>query len=131
MNPQTRRRFDEQLEWVLERMPPMVHALIDRVPLHVEDYPSDDVIDRMNVEYIDDLCGLYTGIPIGDKSVNHSATMPDVVTIYREGILSAAAADDGRISQGRLREQIRITILHELGHHHGLTEEDLKRLGYG
>ncbi len=131
MNPQTRRRFDEQLEWVLERMPPMVHELIDRVPLHVEDYPSDEVMDRTNVEYIDDLCGLYTGIPIGDKSVNHSATMPDVVTIYREGILSAAAADDGRISQGRLREQIRITILHELGHHHGLTEEDLKRLGYG
>jgi predicted Zn-dependent protease with MMP-like domain len=131
LNPQTRRRFDEQLEWVLERMPPMVHELIDRVPLHVEDYPSDEVMDRTNVEYIDDLCGLYTGIPIGDKSVNHSATMPDVVTIYREGILSAAAADDGRISQGRLREQIRITILHELGHHHGLTEEDLKRLGYG
>ena len=131
MNPKTRRQFDEQLEWVLERMPPMVHELIDRVPLHVEDYPSDEVMDRMNVEYIDDLCGLYTGIPIGDKSVNHSATMPDVVTIYREGILSAAADDNGRIGKSRLREQIRITILHELGHHHGLTEEELERLGYG
>jgi predicted Zn-dependent protease with MMP-like domain len=131
LNPKTRRRFDEQLEWVLKCMPPLVHQLIDRVPLHVEDYPSPEVMDRMNVEYIDDLCGLYTGIPIGDKSVHHSATMPDVVTIYREGILSASADDNGRIGKNRLREQIRITILHELAHHHGLTDDDLERLGYG
>lgn len=131
MNPSTRARFDEQLEWVLERLPPMVHELIERVPLHVEDYPSDAVMDRMHIKYIDDLCGLYTGIPIGEKSVTHSGTLPDVVTIYREGILSAAADAHGRIRTDRLREQIRITILHELAHHHGLTEEDLRKLGYG
>ena len=91
MNPRTRRRFDEQLEWVLGRLPPMIHELIEKVPLHVEDYPSEEVMERMDVEYIDDLCGLYTGIPIGDKSVTHSGVLPDVVTIYREGILTAAA----------------------------------------
>jgi len=131
VNALTRRRFDEQLEWVLARMPAMIHELIERVPLHVEDYPSDDVMDRMGVEYLDDLCGLYTGIPIGEKSVSHSGTMPDVVTIYREGILTASADRHGRIATSRLREQIRITILHELAHHHGLTEADLQKLGYG
>jgi predicted Zn-dependent protease with MMP-like domain len=131
VNPRARRRFDEQLEWVLQRLPPMVHELIERVPLHVEDYPSEEIIERLGVEYIDDLCGLYTGIPIGEKSVAHSGTLPDVVTIYREGILSAAADARGRISTDRLREQIRITVLHELGHHHGLTEQDLRKLGYG
>ena len=131
MNANTRRRFDEHLDWVLERMPPLIHELIERVPLHVEDYPSEDVMDQTGVEYIDDLCGLYTGIPIGDKSVTHSGTMPDVVTIYREGILSAAADRRGRISTESLRKQIRITILHELAHHHGLNEEDLQKLGYG
>ena len=131
MNPRTRCRFDEQLEGVLERLPPMIHELIERVPLHVEDYPSEEVMERMDVEYIDDLCGLYTGIPIGEKSVMHSGTLPDVVTIYREGILSAAADEQGRITTDRLREEIRITVLHELAHHHGLTEEDLRKLGYG
>lgn len=131
MNPRTRRRFDEQLDRVLERMPPLIHELIEKVPLHVEDYPSDEVMDRLDVEYIDDLCGLYTGIPIGEKSVTHSGTLPDVVTIYREGILSAAADRQGRINIHRLREQIRITILHELAHYHGLSEEELKRMGYG
>jgi predicted Zn-dependent protease with MMP-like domain len=131
VNAHERRDFDEELEWVLERLPPLIHELIEKVPLHVEDYPSDEVMDRMGVEYLDDLCGLYTGIPIGDKSVSHSGTMPDVVTIYREGIVSVAADRHGNISRGRLREQIRITILHELAHHHGLTEEDLRKLGYG
>jgi predicted Zn-dependent protease with MMP-like domain len=131
MHPRSRSRFDEQLEWVMQRLPPLIHELIERVPLHVEDYPSDEVMDRLGVRYIDDLCGLYTGIPIGQKSVMHSATLPDVVTIYREGILKAAADNRGRIAADRLREQIRITILHELAHHHGLTEEELRRLGYG
>lgn len=61
----------------------------------------------------------------------HSGTLPDVITIYREGILRASADRRGRISNDRLREQIRITILHELGHHHGMTEDDLEELGYG
>lgn len=131
MNLHTRRRFDEQLEWVLARLPPIIHELIERVPLHVEDYPSEEVLDQLHIEYLDDLCGLYTGIPIGQKSVTHSGTLPDVVTIYREGILSAAADRQGRITTKRLREEIRITILHELAHHHGLTEADLRKLGYG
>ncbi len=131
MNPHKRRRFDEQFEWVLEQMPPLVHELIERVPLHVEDYPSAEVMEQTGVRCIDSLCGLYTGIPIKDKSVWHSGVMPDVVTIYREGILSVAADRTGRIATERLREEIRITILHELAHHHGLNEDDLQKLGYG
>ena len=120
-----------QLEWVLDRMPPMIHALIEKVPLHVEDYPSDGLMDRMHMKYIDDLCGLYTGIPIGEKSVSHSGVLPDVVTIYREGILTSAADENGKITMKNLRKQIRITILHELGHHHGISEAELRQLGYG
>jgi predicted Zn-dependent protease with MMP-like domain len=131
LSPRDRQRFDEVLDGVLAEMPPLVHELIEKVPLHVEDYPSDEVMDRLGVEYIDDLCGLYTGIPLGERSITHSGTLPDVVTIYREGILSAATDRHGRIRPDRLRAQIRITLLHELGHHHGLTEDDLRKLGYG
>ena len=99
--------------------------------MHVEDHPSEEVMLDRSVEYLDDLCGLYTGIPLTQRSIEHSGTLPDVVTIYREGILTAAADRFGRIHNDRLREEIRITILHELGHHHGLTEDDLSELGYG
>lgn len=126
-----RARFDRVLEEVLAELPPQVHELIEKVPLHVEDYPSDDVMARTGARRRDQLCGLYTGIPISHRSIEHSGTLPDVVTIYREGILSAAANAQGRIHMDRLRREIRITILHELGHHHGLSEEDLRELGYG
>jgi predicted Zn-dependent protease with MMP-like domain len=118
------------LEQVLGELPPLVHELIERVPLRVEDYPSRQVMADMHVRHRDQLCGLYTGIPLDRRSVMQSGNLPDVVTIYREGILSAAADRQGRVSPTRLRRQIRITILHELGHHHGLTEEDLAKLGY-
>ena len=104
--------------------------MIEKVPLHVEDYPSARVMDELGVRYRDGLCGLYTGIPLTRRSIEQSGTLPDVVTIYREGILASSVDARGRVSNKRLREQIRITILHELAHHHGLDEDELRKLGY-
>jgi predicted Zn-dependent protease with MMP-like domain len=130
MNLRTRRDFDQQLEWVLERLPAQVHTLLEEVPLYVEDYPSAQIMSEMGVQDRDELCGLYTGVPLDQRSVSQPFEMPDVVTIYREGILSAATDRHGRVRRGRLRREIRITILHELAHYHGLSEEDLEELGY-
>lgn len=115
----------------MEDLPPLVHELIEKVPLHVEDYPSADVMAKTGVRHRSELCGLFTGIPLTDRSIRHSGTLPDVATIYREGILAAAADAYGRIRTDRLREEIRITILHELAHFHGLDEDELRQLGYG
>ncbi len=85
---------------------------------------------EMGLESRDELCGLYTGIPLDDKSISDSGQLSDVVTIYREGIWSEAADDQGHVTAGSLREVIRVTILHELAHYHGLTEKELEELGY-
>jgi predicted Zn-dependent protease with MMP-like domain len=130
MNPRTRRRFDEQLEWVLERLPPLVHQLLEKVPLHVEDYPPASLLAELGIEHRDELCGLFTGIALSEQSVGHSGMLPDVVTIYREGIMAAAMDRRGRVNATRLRREIRTTILHELAHYHGFSDEDLERLGY-
>jgi len=131
LNPRTRQRFDRLLEQVLATFPASVDELLQRVPLHVEDYPSDEVMDQMGIEYRDDLCGLYSGVPLTDRSVEHAHPPPDVVTIYREGILAAAEDRHGRLTADRIREEIRKTVLHELAHYHGLSEEELRELGYG
>ncbi len=131
MHPQERARFDRQLQTVLDTLPPQVHDLLEQVPLHVEDYPSPQVMAELGVKYRDELCGLYTGIPLDKRSVTHSGNLPDVVTIYREGILATAADSSGQVRPKRLRSQIRITILHELAHYHGMSEKDLEELGYG
>ena len=131
MNSHARRRFDKILDEVLAEMPHIIHELIEKVSLNVEDYPSDRVMEEMDIEYRDDLCGLYTGIPLGEKHLESPPHLSDAVTIYREGILAATADEDGRVTREGLRKQIRITILHELAHHHGMTEEELEKLGYG
>ena len=131
MNSNLRETFDAQLEAVLAEVPQQVRDLLDKVPLVVEDYPSREVMRRMRVRHRGALCGLYTGIPLIHRSIEQWGVPSDVIHIYREGILSMARRADGTISLPRLRKQIRKTILHELGHHHGLTERELGELGYG
>jgi predicted Zn-dependent protease with MMP-like domain len=130
LGPDERQRFDEELDRVMAELPPQVLKLLDEVPLIVDDHPTPSDMARLRVRRRDALCGLYTGIPLTQRSVEHSGTLPDRVAIFREGILRTAAGRQGRIEDSELRRQIRITILHEVGHHFGLTERDLRQLGY-
>ena len=131
MDDTTRSRFDHIFDEVLESLPPRIHELIEEVPLLVEDYPSEEVMRQMGVRHRCQLCGLYTGIPLTERSVMQSGFLPDRILIYREGILSASTDRTGRLLPGRLREEMRITVLHELAHHHGFDEQELRDLGYG
>jgi len=131
MNEQLRKYFDQQLDRVLAEMPPLIHQLMEQVPLHVEDRPPSRVLHAMHVSDPEALCGLYTGVPLTHKSTSLPFQLPDVVTIYRAGILRLATGADGQIHESELLRQIRITLLHEIGHHHGLDEDDLAELGYG
>jgi predicted Zn-dependent protease with MMP-like domain len=131
MNAELRKLFDAHFDQVMADMPPRVRDLVDEVPLVVEDYPSSDVMRRTGVRRRSELCGLYTGIPLIRRSVQDWGVPSDVIHIYREGVLAQATRRDGTISLPRLRKQIRITILHEYGHHHGMTERELRELGYG
>lgn len=131
MNLELRNIFDTELEAVLADMPARINELMQEIPLVVEDYPSPEVMRKVRVRHRSQLCGLYTGIPLNQRSINDFGVLSDVIHIYREGILSQATRRDGTISIPRLQNQIRITILHEYGHHHGLTERELREMGYG
>ena len=130
MNEGLRQLFDEQLELVMAELPPEVKKLMDDVPMVVDDYPSPELMRRARVRHRGHLLGLYTGIPLIHRSVEHFGVPSDVIHIFRLGILGQSRRR-GEIDMDRLREQIRKTILHEYGHHHGLTERDLHDLGYG
>lgn len=130
MNAGLRRLFDEQFEQVLAELPPRLHELMNEVPLVVEDYPPPEVMRKVNVRHRGNLLGLYTGIPITAQSVNQSGVPSPVVHLYREGLLRQASRRRGQIDSAELRREIRSTILHEYGHHHGLSEQDLDALGY-
>lgn len=123
--------FDAMFESVLDEMPAEIHDLIAEVPLVVEDYPGPEVLEEMGVEDPGELCGLHSGIPLTERSTSDSGVLGDVIHIYRDGILTLVAEQTQEIVRPEpLREQIRITILHEIGHHFGLDEDHLRELGY-
>jgi len=126
-----RELFDQILEEILSELPEQLLDKLDEIPLVVEDYPSDEVLDELDLDDGAYLCGLHTGIPLTDRGVEHSGTIPDMIHVYREGVLNLSIDEAGRIDEDVLRVQIRITVLHELGHHFGLDEDDLSALGYG
>ncbi|MCC7440027.1 MAG: metallopeptidase family protein [Bdellovibrionales bacterium] len=129
MEPEDRAAFDELLESVLEGLPSDLRALLEEVPLLVDDEPSRDVLRVMGIRARAgeaDLCGMHWGVPIPDRSVTQEVPELDRIHLFRGPILRLA----GRGRRERLR-QIRITLLHEIGHHFGLDEDRLEELGYG
>ncbi|MDR2441155.1 MAG: metallopeptidase family protein [Planctomycetaceae bacterium] len=130
MNSSERKYFDKQVVWVLERLPKKVRQLLEEIPLHVEDRPSHRMIREMEVESDEELCGCFVGVALGEK-YERNPQVPNMVILFRQGIYAQAVNEQGILSQEELRRQIRITILHELGHFHGLDETELDQLGYG
>lgn len=123
--------FDAQMDAVIERLPARVRELLEEVPLYVEDYPSKRIRAEMGVRRRDELQGLYSGVPLPERTLDQAPVLSEVIYLFREGILSLASDRAGAIDEASLREQIRITLLHELGHHFGMTETQLDELGYG
>lgn len=130
MSEALRRFFDSHLEKVLRELPREARVLLEDVSLIVADHPSREIMREMGIRYRDELCGLYSGTPLPERSVELSGVPSDVIYLYREGILALSRDAGGEVREVELREQMRITILHELGHYHGFDEERLERLGY-
>jgi len=132
MTSEERARFDRLVDEVLTGLPSEVVAKFEETPLIVDDEPEAGVLtefglDPANPEDRSSLCGLHTGVPINERSVEADGRLPSQVHIYRLGIVTEAGGWD---DEPELYRQIRITILHELGHEMGLDEDDLEELGY-
>ncbi|MBI1369795.1 MAG: hypothetical protein GC162_14210 [Planctomycetes bacterium] len=130
VSPEERELFDTLLDELLAELPASLVDRLQEIPLIVEDFPDDDVLDDMGLEDGADLCGLHTGVPLTERGVETSGDLPDVIHLFRDAILNLAADADGVVDEEELRKQIRITLLHEMGHHFGLDEDDLDKLGY-
>ena len=129
ITPKLRQLFDREFEAALEELPKRARLLLSEVAVAVEDYPSHEVLRETGARR-DELCGLYTGIPATERSVEHIGTPSDLIQIYREGIFAMAGGARPSVDVRELRQEIRITLLHELGHYHGLEEDELDELGY-
>lgn len=130
-----RDEFDRLLDGEVEALPEPLLALLEEVPLIVDDEPSAELLESLGMQPgEEDLCGLHDATPFTEQSVDIGFEMPGQIMLFR-GPIQRLAAEIAGESAGRfgqeLRRQIHITLLHEIGHHFGLEEDDLDRLGYG
>ena len=105
--------FDEHVRAALDELPEHIAAALENVAVVVEDENPEDP----------DLLGLYHGIPLPERE-DTAGLAPDTISIYRIPL------EESFSDPTELQEEIRITVLHELGHYFGLDEDRLAELGY-
>jgi predicted Zn-dependent protease with MMP-like domain len=105
--------FEEHVRAALDELPPHLAAALKNVAVVVEDENADDP----------DLYGLYHGVPLPERG-DMAGMLPDTISIYRIPL------EESFPDPNELREEIRITVLHELAHYFGLDEERIAELGY-
>jgi predicted Zn-dependent protease with MMP-like domain len=105
--------FEDHVRAALDELPPNIVDALSNVAVVIEDENPDDP----------DLLGLYHGVPLPERG-DMAGTLPDKISIYRIPLEESFADPE------ELREEIRITVLHELGHYFGLDEDRIAELGY-
>ena len=116
--------FDRALQNALSELPSMFRDALSNVALVVEDWPPDWLLDELGLPPEETLYGFYHGVPLPERSFQDSGNLPDKISIYR------APLEEDFPDSGELSREIRITLLHEIGHYFGMREEELERLGY-
>ena len=119
-------RFDELVGRALDLLPPAFQEHLENVSVVVEPAPSRELLVSMDLDPDDPddtLFGLYEGVPLTER-FHDDVLMPDRITIFRDPLLNWAESEE------EIVEEVRITVLHEIGHFFGMDEERLDDLGY-
>lgn len=118
----TREKFEELVAQAIDGLPEEFAALLENVAVVVEEEPSEEDLVEVGVDPddpdADELFGLYQGVPLADRDSLYSA-LPDRVAIYRGPLLRYCT------SRREVLREVRDTVIHELGHHFGLDEDDM------
>ena len=111
----TARRFEQLVAEAIDDLPAWVHERLENVDVVVEaDPPAEDP----------NLLGLYEGVPLTERGTDYGWTLPDRITLYRGTI-----ADEARDDEEELKRVVADTVVHEIAHFFGISDERLHELG--
>ena len=120
----TREHFAEVVEGALDSLPEEFRSRIRNVAVLVEDFPPTQLPPNQPTSQAGQpnrlLLGVFHGVPTTRKSIFDMPSGPDHIVLYQKNIEAVCS------SEAEVREQIRLTVIHELGHYFGLDEEHLK-----
>jgi predicted Zn-dependent protease with MMP-like domain len=105
------------------RLPTTFRALCEGLVIHVDDFPSDEVLRDMACETEFDLLGLFHGVGLPFQSVSDPQRMPNMVWLYRRPIIDYWAEHEETLGH-----VITHVLVHEIGHHFGLSDEDMEAI---
>ncbi len=120
----SRAAFEKLVEQAVESLPSGFLEHLENVDVVVESEPTEEELRRAGVGPGGTLLGLYQGVPQTQRGTWYGSVLPDRIVIYQRPIQSMA----GTLRE--IRRQVRITIMHEIGHHFGLREGELTDAGY-
>jgi len=107
----------------MARLPDAFRQYLGDVVLRVEEFADDETLDEMGIENPFELSGLYRGRPVGTKSIDDSGALPDMIFLYRRALL-----DEWVESGETLEALVSHVLVHEVGHHFGLSDDDMHAL---
>lgn len=120
-----RARFAELVQEEWDQLPHEILTRLDNVVLVIEDDPSPALLHSLGLNpRRDTLFGLYSGTPLKYRGAFYGNSPPDTIMIFYRPLVRAFPFETG------LREQIRRTIVHEVAHFLGMSEGEIRRLGY-
>ena len=109
--------FDSLVDQALDSVPQKLAQMCQNVVVLVEEWPPEGVPT--------DTLGLYDGVSLTERQANHAGLLPDRILVFRQPLLGFCR------DEADLREQIEITIVHEIAHFFGIGHDLLEELGYG
>jgi predicted Zn-dependent protease with MMP-like domain len=115
--------FEELVAEALDSLPPDIQEKLENVEVVVEWRPSPAQMRRMRLGPGQTLFGLYEGVPLTERTSGYGMVLPDKITIFRQPIEAYCQTDE------EVRQTVRRTVLHELAHHFGISDERLRELG--
>ena len=122
----SRKRFEKLVGRALDLLPPEFQAHLENVSVIIEDEPAPELLEEMGFDLDDPedtLFGLYEGVPLTERR-HDDMLLPDRITIFRGPLLDWAESEEEIIGE------VRITVLHEIGHFFGIDEDRMEELGY-
>lgn len=118
----TREQFEKLVVEAVTLIPKRFRREMKNLALVVEEEPSEDLLEEMEIEPPDTLYGLYQGTPLPERTWGYGNTLPDRITIYQRPIEEDCEDED------EMRAVIGETLIHEVGHYFGLSEEEIEEI---
>jgi predicted Zn-dependent protease with MMP-like domain len=117
------REFDEVVARALDGIPERFRPYLENVAVVSRARPSEDILRDLGIPPGETILGLYEGVALPERE-GRGLEFPDEIVVFREPLLEAFGGNERE-----LRRQIRVTVLHEIGHHFGMSDEDMRGFG--